>query len=352
MATYLLLINNQVIQDEAGNNVLQVRSSQGIFYTTAKTKADATDLVMRRESQIIGAEMSDPFYPAVAGMEVQEKVIDDLKIVLRYTPLYILKQELVMNDDYTSIKGLDFDVRREFNKHAVDFYIEECGKFGVIMEWLENVAFKNRVKVNSPLAIKKDGKQVMNLLWVQSSNLFNPITLFKDTKNSRLFRNCFNDFSEVEQNFNLDMPDSFRTKILGGNVEAVFVTSTDALKMCNIDFPVELTSRNLYYLIAGVCIRNVFPELTSKNPYVLSIPCGAKTYGVANIDEAKYVAECDTFEEAFDLAEELGPNYVAQVIERDLSFIKRGIPKYEKALVDTNNPFYQLLGGAHLVQEN
>lgn len=338
MASYLLVINNKIIRDERNKPIYEVQVKGKLVYTNNYDSIDLEERVKDAFHNIDNEESRDPLYEVVEGKEPIIRYNQELKLKLVITPLYKLKQELAENPDLNRIVGSTIDLQNVWKDMRLDFYLEEFAKYSVLLEYLERKVSNSRLTVLSPFKIKNNGERMMHLIHISIRDIFNPLNTIKGLENYKLFRNIYGNGEELQIS-SLSDPCVFPVEIMRGKVTAYFATCMDIMKMCNINFVDSLSTKDLYRLIAGICLRDMFPRPRTNKSLVLEFPTGITLYTLYDTAKERVGRSFFSATEASTALQELNdPDYTITQFNVNSAFVESAFPKYKgKRVLATDN---------------
>lgn len=349
MATtkYLLLINNHIVRTSDNSPIFEEKLTNGtVAYFSRRLQSEAGDKVVQFMESLQQQEMKDPIYDAVSG-DTQNTVRynDQLHIKTIYTPLYLLKTKVAMDDTKTIVPGKGIDVADDWREMRYSFFIEEFLKFSQIMDYMEGTIAKRRPKF-SAFTIKSSGNRVMNLVHVVAPGLFNPLLAIKGFEDTKFFKGI-NGTDESLMDFN--EPAIFGLPIIRGTTMAYFATSSDVMMMLGMKHKESINSRDLYRLIAGTILKIMFPSPKGKfTTHVLNLPTSRLFYTTEDISTGDIFMFYNTIHEAREAANRT-TTLDAKEYDPNKRFIASAFPSLKGTSVTNETPLLHDLGGADFV---
>lgn len=294
---YLLIVNNIVIRDEQNNPIFEVQEYGRKYYSNGKGDNQLDERVKEATQQILTEESSNPLMDVVVQPKVLTRYNNEFKLKMFITPLYELQMQLAKQSGVVRVAGSSVDVGSIWAQQLPEFFQREFLKYTQLMDYLETTIRKVRHK-NSPYTIRHGDKQVMALINVQVTGLFNPMEIaLRGYEGTRINELIYN--NEAVEITSLDDPFIFKTNVMKGTVPCYFATSSDILKLCGIEEKLVIKSSDLYRLLSGILIRELYaPDFGGGSQFqgVLYFPIEQVLYEVFD-DDGQPV---EYFEQAVD----------------------------------------------------
>jgi len=349
MASYLLLVNNRVIRDEKNRPILEIQRKNKVFYSNGKDATNQDERVEEAIRNIAIADSKNPLYEVVEGKSEITRYNHDLKIKMIISPLYELQQQLAADPKINRIAGFNLELQPLWREQRLDFYLFEFAKYAQIMDYLEQMVRASRASTSSPFTIRHKDHRVMNIVHVDVAGLFNPLKTVEGLGQYKLFRRMFGKVVQEEEIFSLDNPEVFPVQIMRGKVTAYFATSRDILRMCGIKFVDSLSSKHLYTLIAGICLRDMFPTMRSTSRLLLELPTNVTLYTVYNVNTGEGKNYFTATEASRELAAMGSNDYSIATTDANSRFISEAFPKYKKRQILATDELLREIGDARFV---
>ena len=338
MASYLLIVNNKIIRDVTNRPIYEVQVKGKLVYTNNYDSIDLSGRVEQALINIDNEERQNELYEVVEGKEPITRHNSELGLKIIITPLYKLQQELLADPKKDRVPGFDLDLQQIFRDQRLDFYLEEFAKYSVLLGYLEKKVARSRATVLSPFKIQNNGQRMMSLIYVKIPNIFNPLDTVADLGKYKLFKNIYGGTEELQIE-SLSDPCVFPVQIIRGRVTAYFATCMDIMKMCNINFIDSLSTKDLYRLIAGICLRDMFPRPRTNKSLILDFPTGITVYTLYDTAKEEVGKSFFSASEASTALKELNnPDYTITQYNVNSAFVESAFPKYKgKRVLATDN---------------
>lgn len=297
--------------------------------------------IRKREAKIPEAEV-------FAGRAPHEYFNNDFRFLIIRTPFYQFTQELAASDGAARVPASSVSFEDYWLDNQVKFFADEFFKYSLLFEHIE-LAVNRSIGGDRALRIRRGPNKMMNLIHVDVAGLFNPLKLVPNLGNKKLFAKFFGD-APADEITSLDEPFVFRSSIKADTVPIYLTTQSDFLKLIGIDGNISLNASDVYRIIAGICMKTMFPTVTKHHmsQSFTKLPTGVSIYNVMDTSNgASIKAFIGKEKPAYDLAL-TNENYV--VVEISAHAVMAGdLIKNAEKNTFTRADLTAALGGAYFV---
>ncbi|MFF2798130.1 hypothetical protein [Lysinibacillus xylanilyticus] len=344
---FILLINNMIIRDDFNNPIFEVQENGKKFYSNGKGDNELEEHVENVIAKTMRLEEDNELLEVVSGTQLLTRYNQDFKIKMFITPLYELQLQLVRNPKAMRIAGSDLDVQAVWQDQLYNFYVLEFVKYTQIIDYLELMVRIKRPK-ESAFRVRAGENRIMNVLHVEVNGLFNPLEAIAGLGDTKLFKKIYG--KDDATTFSIDDPAVFQVEIMSGAVTCFFATSTDIMKLCNVNHKEPISSRDAYRLIAGICLKNTFSSGGKEglHPGVLSFPINQVLYQIIDGADGSPVRYFNDPASARAFADEV-EGYKMQNLDIDAMYISSAFPSFKNKNITTETDLLHQIRGAEFV---
>lgn len=267
MASYRLLLVNNVAVQISGNYLYTSGSSASGIYVISKNKQeDKTEELQSIIEATLEYERGESLYKYVTQTQPIEQINSLLKIHAIYTPLYYLKKQLADSGDKKKIirnseTMINEDITAEWNRsYKLQFIANEIVKYSnlvPIVSPMINSSLKYNT-YNPALLLRYDNNKVLYLYYFDDSiAIINPFKWLPNIEDTKLFQLALNPESFVPLE-GLDNPMVFKVPTHRDTLINLMGTKYDILALCNINNNnIPFSEQNIIRLIGGLALTEI-----------------------------------------------------------------------------------------------